>query len=91
MNFENKNKLETNDIINDTVIKSNKIQCGVIWKRNCPKCDKELTCKSKSYWNEANRLNSLCHSCAFKGRLRSPEYRDKIRKSLLGRKLSKRA
>jgi len=58
------------------------------WIRTCPKCGKEIICKSKKYFNLSNKIKSACYSCAFKGRPRSLEYRAKISNSLKGRKLS---
>jgi hypothetical protein len=56
--------------------------------RNCPKCNKIIICSSKKYKKMADKLGSVCYSCAFSGRPRSEEYRNKIRQSLIGRKLT---
>ena len=90
---ENKLISAPSDGINETKNVSVKNGCDVIgnkkkWIRNCPKCNRELSYSSKSHRNIADRLQTLCYRCAFTGRLRSEEYRDKIRQSLLGRKLS---
>lgn len=34
------------------------------YKRICPECGKEIIYKSKGAMNNANKINSLCHSCA---------------------------
>ena len=34
------------------------------YKRICPECSKEIIYKSKGAMNNANKINSLCHSCA---------------------------
>lgn len=34
------------------------------YKRNCPKCGKEIIYKSKGAMNNASKINSLCRSCA---------------------------
>lgn len=72
---------------------STKNQCndtGIekIWTRNCPKCNKTIICSTKKYMKRSNKISSLCHSCAFTGRLRPEEYRKKVSNSLKGRKLS---
>jgi hypothetical protein len=33
------------------------------YKRICPECGKEIIYKSKGAMNNANKSNSLCHSC----------------------------
>ena len=91
MNLENKNVLETNDIINVTETISLKKECDDIgnkWTRECPKCKCIITCSSKKYRNMSNKRGTLCYTCAFSGRTRSLEYREKIRKTLTGRKLT---
>lgn len=38
------------------------------WKRNCPKCGKELFYSTKYTKNRAEKLNANCYSCAKKGK-----------------------
>jgi hypothetical protein len=66
MNSENKNESGTNDITKNTEIKSVKNECentGKIWKRNCPKCDKELYYSSKGHLDYATNISSHCRYC----------------------------
>src|ERR1035437_1366761 len=35
-----------------------------LYKRNCPICGKELSYCRKSFWENANKINSKCNSCA---------------------------
>ena len=58
------------------------------WKRNCPKCGKELHCSSKKYLNHCNKHNTLCYACAF-SIPKSELHRKNLSLSLIGKKLSK--
>ncbi len=50
-----------------------------MYKRNCPKCNKELTTTNKHYYNKAVEKNSPCLSCSMKGRVMSEEQKEKLR------------
>lgn len=91
MNLGNKNELETTDITNVTETISLEKECNDIgnkWTRECPKCKSIIVCSSKKYRNMSNNKGTLCYTCAFTGRPRPLEYREKISKTLTGRKLS---
>ena len=63
---EEQNEETTNSIINDTTKKSCENECkdiGLVWKRNCPKCNKEIQYSEKLAFNFAMRKNSKCISC----------------------------
>jgi hypothetical protein len=52
------------------------------WKRNCPKCEKEISYTQKSSKNRAERRNTNCGSCVWG----SDEVRKNISESLKGKK-----
>ena len=99
-NCSNNNVIEPKDITNETKNVLTKKVCVDIgnekrWKRNCPKCNKELVYKSyKSMWNSKNH-NSNCLSCSssiskkgipssFKGKFHTKETKEKISHSKFG-------
>lgn len=88
MNYDNKNEFVINDItknINQNFYKKECNDIGKVWRKNCPKCNKEQFYKSKrSFWN-ANKLNSICRSCKnagennpFYGRKHTVEHKSKL-------------
>lgn len=63
---ENKNESVINGIMNGTDKTSSKKGCkgiGKVWKRNCPKCGKELVYINKKSFNQICKNNSPCISC----------------------------
>jgi hypothetical protein len=52
-----------------------------IYKRNCPKCNKELETKNKHYYNKAVIENKLCLSCSLTGREFSEEHKSNLSKN----------
>jgi len=52
-----------------------------IYKRNCPKCSKELETKNKHYYNKAVSENKLCLSCSLAGRKFSEEHKANLSKN----------
>jgi hypothetical protein len=52
-----------------------------IYKRNCPKCNKELETKNKHYYNKAVSENKLCISCSLTGRQFSEEHKANLSKN----------
>jgi len=57
------------------------ITVNIQWKRNCPKCNRELSYTQQSNWRAANRIGSLCRSC----RVISDVTREKHRLEKLGK------
>lgn len=65
------------------------------WKRNCPKCDKELTYKLEVYLKRAIRKNQVCRACSkpdnfgknnpFYGKKHSKEFRENLSKQKKGK------
>lgn len=77
-------ELDKNVIMIDTEIKSVKNECeniGKIWKRHCPKCNKEIIHKNKRSWNKSTTLNKICKSCKNRNRFLSIDSIEKIRKT----------
>ena len=68
----------TTSVINP---ESSASKCNAIWKRNCPKCNRELSYTQRSNWQAANRIGSLCRSC----RVISDVTREKHRVEKLGK------
>jgi len=68
----NKNKPPRPLILPDRIINNE----GV-WIRHCPKCNKEIICKSKSNRDIANKHNTVCLSCHNIGRKPSDETKEK--------------
>lgn len=52
--------------------------------RNCPKCNKEITYKSKHGFKASTKNKSLCKSCASFKRMESKEARENISKKVSG-------
>lgn len=78
MNLENRNVLETNDIITGTGTIFSKKECNDIgnkWMRECPKCKIIITYKSKKAYLNCKKLNTNCRKCAVK---ESWKYKDKL-------------
>jgi len=50
----------------------------MIFKRDCPQCNKELTYKTKLGYNRRNDGNKVCRSCSKIGKILSPEHKAKI-------------
>jgi hypothetical protein len=67
--------------INGTNPESSAVKCNAIWKRNCPKCTRELSYTQQSNWRAANRIGSLCRCC----RVISDVTREKHRLEKLGK------
>lgn len=54
---------------------------NIIYKRNCPKCGRELTTHNK-FWNEiAIKENRKCNHCSNAGRVFSEETKEKLKKN----------
>ncbi len=78
-----------NDITNETKKEFVKNECEntgnkKVWKRNCPKCSKELTYYSRQNLWRANKNRCICNFCSGinrKGRKVSPEIKEKISKN----------
>jgi hypothetical protein len=67
MNYENKNASETNDItknINQNFYKKECNDTGNQWKKNCPKCNKEIFYKDQYKLQTALSNNTSCKICA---------------------------
>ena len=84
-------KIESNEEISiDTTKKE--------WKRNCPKCNTELSYSSYDLWWRANKINSRCKSCSKKGmpngrlgKKHTEISKQKISSSNVGKKLTEEA
>jgi hypothetical protein len=100
-NFVNKSESEMNDITKNTEIESKKNVCentGKIWKRNCPKCGKDISYSTKYVLIRAIKRNSFCSFCKgenisksligkpskIKGIPFTKEHKDRISKALKG-------
>lgn len=71
INNEKQNEETINFITNDINKKFSKNECvdtGKVWKRNCPKCGKELVYINKRSFNQICKNNSLCNSCCQEGK-----------------------
>ncbi len=89
MNSENKNELETNDIIpNMENGLGNKISNDTTkkWAKNCPKCGCEQIYKTEFNFNISIKKNTMCNTCSVKGRKYGKETKLKVSKSLIGNK-----
>jgi hypothetical protein len=98
----NNPNLECVDTIKDTRIESNEeISIDTTkkeWKRNCPKCNTELSYSSYDLWWRANKINSRCKSCSKKGmpngrlgKKHTEISKQKISSSNVGKKLTEEA
>lgn len=56
------------------------------FKRNCPKCSKELCYSRKDHYINATKKNVNCRSCSKIGRLLSAEHKVKLSESRRGKK-----
>lgn len=81
---ETPNEKMTNSITKNTEPKSCNEECkdiGKVWKRNCPKCNVELTYYSRQNLWRANKNKCLCGSCSKSGD-RNPTKQDWVRKKI---------
>lgn len=69
----NKNKKQNEKMMDCTTKDIKNQSCGnecngigTVWKRNCPKCNREITIKTKKYYKKCIRLNTCCKSCIMK-------------------------
>lgn len=72
---EKPNEKIINSIINDTEKKSLRTEClntGKVWKRNCPNCSKEIFYCSKYTLKKFTNKNTLCITCSNKLIKRKP-------------------
>ena len=84
-NLENKNVLETEDIIKNTESVSVKRGWKGIWKRNCPKCQREIIHKHKLSYRQSVLHNKICSFCSNYGRKIKEETKQKISQKLSGK------
>lgn len=83
---ESKPTFAPSDGINEINNVSVKNECDNIgnkkkWKRNCPKCNKEIFYSNKNYILQSIKLNRKCHKCAL------DEIARKKRNNLIGKKI----
>lgn len=53
----------------------------LIYKRSCPKCNKEIVTKNKYFFKKSSERNSSCLSCALVGKKKSERHRKNLSKN----------